>query len=205
MRLNFSRKVRREASARYGRLTTLYVIQQKPKKWLCYCDCGNTAEVFDGNLKRGHTTSCGCLRSQDAQSHKPEYRHWINMKSRCLNPRTPGFHHYGGRGILVCAEWRKDFAAFLADVGPRPSAHHSLDRIDNNGNYEPGNVRWATPSTQMRNVRRNRLVKVDGRLITLAEAAERAPVPYNTVLYRLRRGWSVENAVSMPAKKGFHP
>jgi hypothetical protein len=137
-------------------------------------------------------------------SETPEYRHWINMKSRCDNPRTPGFD-YGGRGIKVCARWRDSFQNFFADLGPRPSPSHSVDRIDSNGNYEPSNCRWATPKEQGRNTRTNHLVIVGGREMTLAEAVETAPVPYNTVLYRLKRGWDLDDALSRPAKKGFRP
>ena len=81
----------------------------------------------------------------------PEYAAWRGIKCRCLNPKTRGYHRYGGRGITICAEWVDDYAAFFAHVGPRPSPKHSIDRIENNGNYEPGNVRWATAKEQMNN------------------------------------------------------
>lgn len=139
-------------------------------------------------------------------SYTAENKAWRNMKSRCYNPKTPGWKDYGGRGISVCAEWRNSFEAFYRDMGPRPSPQHSVDRWPNvNGNYEPSNCRWATQQEQRRNIRTNHLVQVDGEQITLAEAVEKAPVPYNTVLYRLKRGWSVKDAVSHPAKKGYRP
>jgi hypothetical protein len=138
--------------------------------------------------------------------HRPEYRTWINMKSRCYNPNTPQFYRYGGRGIGVCEQWRSSFKDFFCDVGSRPTPEHSLDRWPNqNGNYEPGNVRWATSIEQSRNLTNNRIVQVGGRSMTLAQAVEAAPVPYNTVLYRLRRGWSVDDALSRPAQKGIRP
>jgi hypothetical protein len=140
-----------------------------------------------------------------------EYRAWINMRTRCENPRTPEYENYGGRGIRVCDRWRygtkavRAYECFLADMGPRPSSEHSLDRINVNGNYEPGNCRWVVRSVQMRNTRVNRTVSVDGRHMTLAEAVERAPVPYNTVLYRLKRGWTLEAALTRAPHKGLRP
>lgn len=135
-------------------------------------------------------------------SLKPEYRHWINMRSRCNTPSSTGFEHYGGRGIRVCTAWEASFEAFYADMGPRPAPGYSVDRIDVNGHYEPGNCRWATQKMQSRNIRSNHLVEVSGELITVAEASERTGIKQNTILYRLRRGWSVEQAVSLPPRKG---
>lgn len=183
----------------FGRLTPLREVAAVGgnRKWICRCQCGREAVVFQGNLVRGHTTSCGCTKSSatHGKSGVPEYRHWINMISRCENPKTPGYENYGGRGISVCSRWRQSFVDFLTDVSPRPSPKHSLDRIDVNGNYEPGNVRWATQMTQCRNTRTNRIVTVDGQQITLAEAVERRGLKYNTVLYRLLRGKTVDEAL----------
>lgn len=138
-------------------------------------------------------------------SYRVEYRHWINMKSRCKNPNTPFYKTYGGRGIKVCPEWEASFDQFFADMGPRPARSWSIDRIDTDGDYTPENCRWATRRTQSRNLRKNRLVYVNGERMTLAEAAEAAPVPYNTILYRLKRGWGIEDALSRPAAKGIRP
>lgn len=140
-----------------------------------------------------------------------EYRAWINMRSRCYNSRDHGYKNYGGRGIMVCNRWlvgesgQRGYECFIADMGPRPSAAHSLDRIDPNGNYEPINCRWALPVQQSRNKRLHHFVEIDGKRVTLADAVERAPVPYNTVLYRLKRGWRIADAVSRPARKGLRP
>lgn len=128
-------------------------------------------------------------------SKDPAYRCWINMKSRCRTPSATHYEQYGGRGITVCDLWAGSFDAFLSDMGPRPSPLHSVDRIDSNGNYEPGNCRWATKTEQMRNLRCNHIVAVDGLNMTLAEAAEKAGLKYNTLLYRLKRGWPIERAV----------
>ena len=135
-----------------------------------------------------------------------EYRAWINMRSRCNTPSSTGYETlYGGRGIRVCPEWEASFQRFLKDVGPRPSPRHSLDRIDGDGHYEPGNCRWATQVEQCRNLRTNHLVEVDGQAIPLAAAVEGTGLAYNTVLYRLKRGWTVEQALTRATRKGVRP
>lgn len=177
--------------------------------WRMRCDCGNERVALQKTFACGYLRSCGCddrhRQTKHGLSKTREYRAWINMQSRCTNPKTPGYDGYGGRGISVCPRWMGNFENFLADVGPRPTSEHSLDRIDVNGNYEPGNVRWALPTTQCRNQRANHKVSVGGSVMTLADAVDRAPVPYNTVLYRLKRGWRVEDAIRLPARKGFRP
>jgi hypothetical protein len=196
---------------RFGKLTA---VRELPKErgmrtWLLRCDCGTEFSALQKTFTSGgKRRSCGCDCRKEIShglSKCPEYRHWINMISRCENPNTPGFEHYGGRGIKVCERWRSDFTAFYQDMGVRPSPSHSLDRVDVNGHYEPGNCRWALKKIQCRNTRKNRIVKVKGWNVTLAEAAERAPVPYNTILYRLKRGWKIEDAISRPAHKGVRP
>lgn len=133
--------------------------------WLCRCNCGNERTIRVSSLVRGLTQSCGCVgRSRagtlnlshgEAGLRTPEYNTWKSIKSRCLNPNSTGYEYYGGRGITICDRWRDSFESFLADVGRRPSAKHSIDRYpDNNGNYEPGNVRWATASEQCFNRRK---------------------------------------------------
>jgi len=136
-------------------------------QWRCRCDCGSTVVVAGGHLNAGHTKSCGCLSRQltTARNLKhgltvrgalhPLFHTWVMMRRRCYERKNHAYRLYGGRGITVCARWRDDFAAFVADVGERPF-RRTLDRIDNNGNYEPGNVRWATWSEQIANQRRRR-------------------------------------------------
>lgn len=127
--------------------------------WACICKCGAETAVRGSNLRNGNTKSCGCFQreraSESTSTHRltksPEYRSWASMIARCENPKYHHFHRYGGRGIRICERWRNSFELFLSDMGPRPSLKHSLDRKDNDGNYEPGNCRWATAKEQRLN------------------------------------------------------
>jgi len=131
-------------------------------KWECRCECGNIREVPGSDLRYGQSKSCGCWNkngprkapSRHGMSYTPEYHIWALMLQRCRNSNWPGYRYYGGRGISVCERWL-DFENFYADIGPRPSPELSIDRINNNGNYEPNNCRWADAKTQNNNQRRN--------------------------------------------------
>lgn len=128
----------------------------------------------------------------------PEYRAWKNMKARCSNPTYPDFHRYGGRGITVCERWREDFYNFLADMGLRPEGL-SLDRWpDNNGNYEPGNCRWASDRDQRRNTRRNVHLTISGRTQTMADWAQESGLHKNTLQKRVSRGWPADRLLERP-------
>lgn len=137
------------------------------------------------------------------QTHHPLYRTWQNVKDRCRNPRNPYFHNYGGRGIQMHQAWFDSFAMFLAGVGARPTPQHSLDRIENNGNYQPGNVRWQTKKQQAHNMRKNRLLTHNGRTMPLAAWAEEIGLAPSTLHHRLKQaGVSVERALTMPSRQG---
>jgi hypothetical protein len=133
------------------------------------------------------------------KAKSPEYIIWIALRQRCKNPRSDAYAYYGGRGIKVCDRW-DEFAAFLEDMGPRPSPRHSIDRWPNpNGDYEPGNCRWATRKEQANNTRRNILVSVRGDEMTLKQAVEKYGGYYPAVIRKIRQGVSVEIALGLEA------
>lgn len=138
--------------------------------------------------------------SSRSRRHHPLYETWRGMLKRCYQPTATGYANYGGRGIGVCARWRDSFDAFVADVSPRPTPAHSLDRIDNNGDYAPENIRWATKSEQRRNCRQSPVYTIGCVTGTLCEWAARSGVPRTTILNRLRRGWSLERALLQPSR-----
>lgn len=180
--------------------------------WLCKCDCGETPTIRAEKLLCGETKSCGCLRSEmvaaknfkHGGSNSTTFICWQAMLSRCTNENLPEWNRYGGRGIMVCEQWRNSFSQFLSDMGERPSKKHSIDRFpDNNGNYEPGNCRWATYSQQNRNRRSNRILTIDGVSMTLTEWSEKSGTPRGVLTCRLRRGWEIGRAIHEPVDKRF--
>jgi hypothetical protein len=198
---------------KYGLLTALYPTAERSGRkvvWVARCDCGKEIPVTVDKLRSGNTKSCGCMRYEWVAESKlkhggsrrgrelPEYAIWCSMIKRCENPNETHYPHYGGRGITVCERWRNDFAAFLADMGSRPSPQHSIDRIDNDGNYEPGNVRWATDKDQARNTTRNHWITFNGETLCLVAWAERIGMSHVGLLNRLRKGWSIERALTTP-------
>ena len=128
-------------------------------------------------------------------TEEPEYSSWIGMLKRCFQPNSPGWKRYGGRGITVCQEWVHSYESFLAHVGRRPSPNHSIDRINNDGNYEPGNVKWSDSFEQMNNTKYNRFLSINGETLTISQWAQRTGKKYNTIHERLRRGWTAEDAI----------
>lgn len=191
---------------RFGRWTVLGYVGRA--RWKCLCDCGSARDVAGHYLKTGVSRSCGCLQrellSARARTHgmkkTPEYRAWSSMRSRCLDKAHDAYKNYGGRGITICERWNL-FQNFFADMGPKPSPKHSLDRYpDNNGNYEPGNVRWATLMEQELNRRTIRVVEFNGKQYPRSALARLHGVPYRLFVERLEYGWPVEKALSTPVR-----
>jgi len=139
-------------------------------------------------------------KSKHGLSYTPEYRAWQTMRLRCTEPANAAYPNYGGRGISVCDRWLNSPQAFIDDMGPKPSPKHELDRIDNDGNYEPGNCRWATRKVNDRNRRSNLRLEFRGETLTLIDWCERLSLPKDTVSKRLHGGWSVEEALTTPVR-----
>jgi len=176
---------------------------------LCRCACGTSKRVGVSALRRGKSLSCGCYRSEHlaeygathGRSRSPEYRAWAGMIQRCTNKSSSVYPRYGGRGIKVCEQWRRSFESFLHDMGERPSSKHSLDRVDNDGDYKPGNCRWANHKVQRRNQDQSRVRLVDcsdGANMVARDAAARYEISYPTLLGRLARGWDDRRALTTP-------
>lgn len=148
---------------RYGKLIVISFAgaTHRGATWLCLCDCGKNKTATAISLRTGNTASCGCLKGENSGrklGNTPKrkthdvYRIWIGMKSRCYNPREVSYKYYGAKGVILCDEWKYNFKAFAAHIGLRPSKQHTIDRFPNStGNYEPGNVRWATWKEQINN------------------------------------------------------
>ena len=188
----------------FGRLRTLAVVGTSPAGKLvsCVCECGGRTVVAFARLQAGRVRSCGCgqreANLQHGKSYTVEYRAWHQMIARCERDRALEKKYYQARGITVAPVWRHDFAAFLAAVGSRPGQEYSLDRIDNDRGYEPGNVRWATRKEQQRNTRMAKPIRVGKLLLTREAWAERTGVSASAIRRRLKEGWKPEFAVSVP-------
>lgn len=192
---------------KFGRLKVIEFSYAKNEKtyWKCRCDCGNT-KIIDGSaLKRKATISCRCYQKEQVTKHgksyTAEYKTWIRMKQRCYDKNTNSYKNYGKRGIKMCRRWRSSFENFLEDMGKRPSPKHSIDRIDNNGDYTPENCKWSTQKQQHRNKRSNRLITFKNKTKTMTEWSEIVGISSNAIHKRLKRGWSIHDALTLPCKK----
>jgi hypothetical protein len=193
---------------KFGRLTVLFeaYVRNRAKYWFCLCDCGNTKVIRTGNLKSGTSKSCGCLQKEllsekkatHKMSHSGTYRSWKSMKARCNNPNSPKYKSYGGRGITVCDRWINSFEDFLEDMGERPSRKYSIERKNNNGNYEPENCIWLLKGKQQRNMRTTVFITYNNRTQCRADWAEELGIKHSTLAGRLRRGWNVDKAFNTP-------
>lgn len=194
----------------FGRLTVLYKTLERnyagSVMWFCKCTCNNTLLVSSCNLSTGKTKSCGCLNMERIVTHglsgSPEYTAWEGIIQRCTNPNVKNYYNYGGRGISVCDRWLKSFENFYADMGPRPSDDHSIDRYPNNdGNYEPGNCKWSTSKEQLNNRRNNNLVEYNGIIYTSSQLAEKLNINFAVFNSRLNRNWSIERIINTPIRQ----
>ena len=165
----------------------------------CKCGCGKLiAELDVRNRPRfyvlGHGAIGGPVKHRDEES--PEYKAWGHMIERCVNPKCKSWKNYGARGIIVCHAWRNDYRTFLRDVGRRPTPKHSIERINNDGNYEPGNVRWATATEQALNTRKNHRVTIGGKTRSLTEWGRIFKIHPNTLRGRVRANLSANEITS---------
>jgi hypothetical protein len=195
----------------FGRLTVQGFAHTKDRTvyWMCACSCGASKTIKGASLVAGRSQSCGCLgkerrsaanskrklvHGETVNGNSRTYRIWANMVSRCTNPAFDAYPYYGGRGIEVCERWRT-FSNFLADMGRAPDGL-SIDREDANGNYEPGNCRWATKSVQANNTRHNVTIEIDGRRLTVAQwSREPGASKIGTIYSRVANGWAGRRAV----------
>ena len=188
----------------YGRLTvTEYV---GVGLWQCSCKCGNITVIRSSNFR--YTKSCGCLKRElMAAKNKstarhgmfgtPEYYSWASMIQRCENPKHTYYNLYGGRGISVCKRWRNDFVAFYTDMGPRVQIALTLDRIYNDGDYEPENCRWASRRQQLRNMRTTHWITHGKRTLSAVEWSEITGIRAQVICYRINIGWSIFDALTI--------
>jgi hypothetical protein len=201
------------AGRRFGRYTCISFSYRGPTGkyfWNCKCDCGTERVVRGQCLTSGKTKSCGCGPTDSRRKHNQtwkgedgktrvtkEWRAWSKIKERCFNPNTKGYKNYGGRGITMAPEWINDAAAFIAHIGPAPSSAHSVERRRVDGNYEPGNVCWATSHEQCRNRRNNTWVEINGERLTLTDACLAYGLPMGMVQWQRKKGHTFQEIVDM--------
>ena len=199
---------------RFGRLTVVKrAVNTKNGKaqWVCKCDCGNYNVVQSYDLRSGNTKSCGCLNAERLKAginvkhgmcYTPLNNVWRAMKRRCYYKKDSRYESYGARGVTVCMEWLNDFQAFYDwAMANGYQEGLSIDRIDVNGNYEPGNCRWATDKEQANNTRNNHFLTYNGETHTIAEWAEIVGMKRDTLKKRIYYGWPIEKALTEPVKQ----
>jgi hypothetical protein len=198
---------------RYGMLVVLGISPDRSESgkvlFDCLCDCGQAKAIMGSNLKRGLSLSCGCqvliaARKPNLKNRTHGYANtwvhavWFNMIDRCYNPDVNSFPRYGGRGIRVCDRWKNSIADFHADMGDRPTPDHSIDRINNDGDYSPENCRWATAKDQANNRRSSHILEFQGESMTIAQWSERTGLSQYVIGNRIRAGWTPREALTSP-------
>ncbi len=200
---------------KFGRLTVLDRDKSNNTKhayWICQCECGKIKSIRSAHLRSGGTISCGCYSAEMAAKRKTThnlygnriYRIWANMIQRCKNPHEKCYKNYGGRGISVCQEWVENFLSFhsyVISLVDSDNEKMTLDRIDNDGNYEPGNVRWATRKQQGRNTRTVKMVTYKGKTQCLLDWSLELSLDKGTIRERLKRGMTIEQALEKPGNR----
>ena len=182
----------------FGKLTVIGMV--RPNVWECKCECGKTCIKHTSRILPGHHKSCGC--SMGMQKHGSakrngrtvEYQTWININHRCIDSENS---LYGGRGIKVCDRWVESFENFLSDMGTRPSPNHSIERIENSGDYEPGNCKWATPVEQAANRRTNINIEYKGEVLIVAEWARRFGMSKSGIKFHLKKGRTIGEIIKL--------
>lgn len=191
---------------RFGRLVVQEIHPERSAagkvRWICQCDCGGTSVVQSDHLAGGKTETCGCSQTRHGMRHTPEYVVWANMLQRCTNESIPTYQHYGARGIGVDSRWAVSFEAFYADMGPRPSPQHSIERRDVNGNYGPSNCYWATAVVQANNRRGNVVYEFQGQEFTQAQLCKAYGISPQTLKYRLDQGLELAEALTRQSGSG---
>ena len=203
-----TRKLKKMAGKRFGKLTVLDRAPNRKNKndghaqWYCICDCGEETVVGGTSLRRGQSRSCGCSLFKHGFAKRGrifgEYYVWASMKQRCYNEKYSQYKDYGGRGISVCEEWNRSFLSFLKDMGMCPKKK-TLERIDNNGNYEPSNCKWTTRYEQSRNGRRNVWVEYNGERMILADFASKIGINASAI-----RGFRENNSLTLKETISFY-
>ena len=199
---------------KFGRLIVVKRVQNIGTRtaWLCKCQCGNERIATSGNLRQGNTTSCGCYHREAAsianikhrKSREKIYIEWSGIKTRCYNKTFDQYMNYGGRGITMCDRWRESFEAFYEDVSKLPhfgEQGYTLNRKDNDGNYEPNNVEWADRINQANNKRNNHLLTYNGKTQTIAQWSSDKNIPSSVILKRLSLGWGVDETLTKPVRQ----
>lgn len=192
---------------RHGHLTALHQVDSL--YWAFRCDCGALKNIRAANVRRGLVVSCTCQRkrllseqrTKHGKSKSEVYRIWVGIKDRCTNPNDPAYPRYGGRGIKVCERWINSFENFFEDMGDRP-AGQSIERVDNDGDYDPSNCVWASRTVQNRNKSTNRLIAHAGAVRCLNDWAAITGINRDTLRSRLDKGWSAADALSVPVDAG---
>lgn len=186
---------------KFGRLMVLErnaSMYNRDAAWLCQCECGNQKVVVGRSLRNGDTTSCGCYAIESRRTHgettTKEYGIWANMKTRCFNPNRKTYINYGGRGITICDRWINSYENFLEDMGTCPEGL-TIERIDNNGDYEPGNCKWATTKEQAYNTRRNVWIEYGGKRMVRNDWIKKVGIVWGTWRYWLKKGLTEEEVL----------